>query len=708
MPLGEFVSGALFYTVTLAASLSAAWLVVVRRFSYMRSLPRLLAWMILATGALTYASVIPAALGILTRWTMAAMALVWLAAATRVPRAGDQPRDSAPAPPPSGRPSVVISLLTVGAVLVFELARLRILAAQPLTEIDMLGFHLPGVARFIQTGTIWRVDQFLPGFATAQYPNNGDFMLLGVILPWRDLAFVRFVPIPFLALSGVGAYAVSLELGAPRAAAASMAAAACAIPAYVLLALEGLPDAISLALLVAGLLFFLRWRRIGGSELAFAGLAFGLALGTKWYGATATAVVLVVWIGVSVAGGRRRELVKQVALLLALIALGGGLWLLRNLIESGNPIYPTPVSLFGVHIFAGSTGDVINQYGYTIADYLTNPHVLEKFVWPAFKQELGLSGLVLLAGLAAASTAAIRALRGRRRNGARGPAALVLTAVLAVIGVCVTYAITPGSAYGPRNLPYEVFANVRWLMPGMLIAAAVAARAVADLGISGVLLELGALAGVLDAIHLTPDPVPSSATTIVVGLVVAVACVLLLRFRTALGSLGRTIRARPAAAGTVAAAALVAVAALARVDQTRFDSRTYAPFDPTFAWIDAHARAGNRIGVTGVWSTFGLTPTLPAFGPRLGNVVAYVGDPVRASLHLPDSEARFAAELRKGRYKLLIIGLQLTDRTDAWAQQLGYRLVVRSSRLALYEAPGAGLTASEQLGPPRGARRRFL
>jgi hypothetical protein len=701
MPLGEFVSGALFYTVTLAASLVAAWLVVTRRFAYMRPLPRLLAWMVLGTGALTFAEVIPAMLGVLSRWTAAATALVWLVLAARVPRRSDRPRERPPEVPPSSLLSVLIAIATVGAVLVFELARLRILASHPLTDIDMLGFHLPGAARFIQTGTIWRVDQFLPGFATAQYPNNGDLLIAGAVVPWRDLAFVRFVPIPFFALTGVATYALSLELGATRAGAASMAAAASAVPAYALLTLEGLPDAISLALLVAALLFLVRSRRFGSGEVALAGLAFGLALGTKWYGATATAVVLLLWIAVGLAPERRRELLRQMAVVLVMIALGGGLWLLRNLIESGNPIYPTQVST----LFAGSKGDVINLYGYRVANYLTNPHVLRTYIWPAFKQRIGLFGLVLVAGLVLASAAAALG-HWRPRAGRDGRSRpLVLAAIVVVLGICATYVITPGSAYGLKNEPTQTFANVRWVMPAVLIAAAVAGRAVADLGRAGVVLELGALASALDALHLTPSPIPPRGTTVVVAVVLGVLVVVMWRWRVTVVGAGRALRARPWTAGGLAALAVAVAFAAARVDQTHFDSRSYATYDPTFAWIDAHARSGHRVGVTGVWNTYGLAPTLPAFGPRLGNVVAYVGDRVRASLHLPASESTFSSELRRGRYDLLLIGLQLTGHTDVWAEQLGYRLLVRSARLALYAAPGRAFTAWRAQAPPRAGRR---
>jgi hypothetical protein len=250
---------------------------------------------------------------------------------------------------------------------------------------------------------------------------------------------------------------------------------------------------------------------------------------------------------------------------------------------------------------------------------------------------------------------------------------------LVAIGIGVLYIITPGSAYGPKDLPVQGFVNIRWLMPAIVVGAALTASAVATLGSVGIVLELAGLAGALDGIHLTGS-VPGSAVTSTIAVLAALAALALLA--------RRGIRSAGSRAGAaVAVAACAALVILARLDQNTFDRRSYAGADPTFAWIDAHAPSGHRIGIAGVADTVGLSPILPAFGPRLGNTAEYVGDPVRHSIHLPATEAGFDRELRRGRYDLLLIGLQLTDNTDVWARRAGFTLVAESPRLALYAAP---------------------
>jgi hypothetical protein len=93
---------------------------------------------------------------------------------------------------------------------------------------------------------------------------------------------------------------------------------------------------------------------------------------------------------------------------------------------------------------------------------------------------------------------------------------------------------------------------------------------------------------------------------------------------------------------------------------------------------------GRRIGVAGVWTPDGASPVLAAFGPRLGNSVAYVGGFREGMLRAPDDAAGFAE--RAERFDVLVIGRPAPPRPareEAWAAQAGFRPVTASPRLAL-------------------------
>ena len=166
---------------------------------------------------------------------------------------------------------------------------------------------MPGVAAWIETGSIWQIDVFLPYVAPGHYPNNGDVLLLAAVLPWQSDFLAHLVLWPVYALAGVGVYALARELGAARQASISAAVLILALPAVLLPALiDAYPDALMLFGFAAGLTFLVRNARSGATrDLVLAGLALGVSFGTKWYGVSAVAVVLVVWFVASL-GGRPR------------------------------------------------------------------------------------------------------------------------------------------------------------------------------------------------------------------------------------------------------------------------------------------------------------------------------------------------------------------------------------------------------------------
>ena len=56
---------------------------------------------------------------------------------------------------------------------------------EPSRDIDSLTFHLPNIGRWIQSGSIWRIDQFVPLQANGNYPHNGDLVFLSVVAAVR-------------------------------------------------------------------------------------------------------------------------------------------------------------------------------------------------------------------------------------------------------------------------------------------------------------------------------------------------------------------------------------------------------------------------------------------------------------------------------------------------------------------------------------------
>jgi hypothetical protein len=680
---GDYLLGAADLAAVAGLCAAAAWLAVRRALPGVEPAPGAVAFGLVFTLAFVGAHVVPLALGILGRGSVLGAAALAAGAALLVPRAARvAPR---PESPPTDR---IDGLLAAGAgllVVAVAVAGAVHHAADPSQGLDMVNFHLPDVAAWIQGGTLWDVHQFVPRLTHGNYPNNGDMVLLGVTLPWRNDFAARLSMLPWLGLTCVAVYALGRELRAPAGAAILAAASVAALPVVAESAVEvGLPDTVMWATFAGGLVFLVRHARDGrGADLVLAGIGLGLAFGTKWYGVYAVAAALAAWAAMRMAGGERpRAVARQLAALSGLAGLAGGIWLVRNWIESGNPVMPLRVAPFGLTIFDAPRDVLREQVGYTISGYVGNGGVWRHQLLPTYRDFLGPAALALVLGTVAAAVAAVRA--------RREPAGV---AVLALCGAAllsaVAYALTPYSAQGGPDLPVFAGPNTRYAIPALLAAAGPAAwllgRAAArDVWLGRALHALAALA-VADGVRRSYevlDEAPAAALAVVL-----------------VGAMGiwaaRTIRlpARRLAIAGGLAAALLALTAAGWHLQKSFNDDRYRSVDATFDWVLDHAPENRRISLAGDWS-HGVGPPFPMFGPRLRNHVVYNGRWVDGRLDYEPDRARFLAALRDGRYDLLVVGRGFEAapgnppahevREERWARTAGLRPLARSDTLTLY------------------------
>jgi len=525
-------------------------------------------------------------------------------------------------------------------------------------------------------------------------------VFLAAILPWENDAFVRLVNLPFVGLAALSIYAIAAELRAPRAAGALLAVVFVATPAVSFAAFEGAKtDIIMFAAFGSGLLFLIRHLRTGlPSDLVLAGLGLGLAFGTKWYGVTGVPLVVLVWMTVSFAIRRRPATVlREGAAVTGIVAAAGGFWLIRNLVESGNPVFPVNVQLAGTTLFRAPEDFIRECAGFRIVDYLGSRGAWSEFILPAYRDNYALPGLLILAMLVTAVILLVRARtsapRGAEVAGERW-AQLVLLSLTAA-ALAAAYAVTPYSAFGPEGEPLLVGANTRWVLPAFLVGATLAAWATGRLGRPArVAFELLALVAVADGLRrgFSISVVDALRGAVVAGVAVTAGYGLI--------RLLRRLGPRPARAARFAlvATALLAAAAAGHVRQRDFNDGRYAGGDPTIDWLATQAQSGHAIGLAGVWSVQGLSPVLPAFGPRLDNRVAFVGEFVDGQLRELETRERFATAVRRGGYDLLIVGRAgyagcevPGDEGDenAWAAEEGFVEVAQSDRLTLYRVPVA-------------------
>lgn len=460
----EFVS----FCVATGATGWAAWRVATRLYPD-RAGTRVLA---AALAAITTVLVVLEGLGTIgwLRWpavTVLTLAidvpvLVWLA----------PPKDREPLrwPFPTGW-TIVFGAVAV-ALFVMNVGR-------PSVNGDALIYHYPMVAGWIQDASLNHPRGFLVGEFQWWYPSNTELLHTWAVLWFRTDFLISLVSWLFFGLLMGSVYALAAEIGMRLRQAAFVTVAVVSTPIvfFVGVRLSGVDTAVT-AFMVLAVLFALRWWRngrhlcFGDSErpgedtltlrvrdLGIAGLAAGLALGSKYTAVPfvgAMVAIFLVCLAVSAVrhkAGWRGLVAPLIALALPAV-VAGIYWYVRNLVLAGNPLYPQGIlGLPDGFVLSDLTQSQV-LLSHTIWDVLVPANRYLALAWIGV---LGLTGV--LVPIAAVANP-VWLLRLRRTLEDWGPR-FVVSAVLPLV-LMVLYMSTPDSAKGPVAYPILFVEKIRY------------------------------------------------------------------------------------------------------------------------------------------------------------------------------------------------------------------------------------------------------
>lgn len=391
----------------------------------------------------------------------------------------------APGPPIAGRAIAhaidefwvsdpLTPVVAVPGVAFFLLLFLQAIPRPPM-GFDSLNYHLTIAATAIQTHGFPIV--FLPPYFDlyAWFPANGAVFSIWTLLWMGCDLWVAFVNVPFLAALVVSLYLLARDLGLERAPSAALTSAFVTVPMFAMLATESYVEVPLWAMFFVALRFALiSAREEAGAFPVVAGLC-GVMAGTKTVGLLLAFLVFAVHASVAFRPSLDSVgiLLRRAAYVLAGFLIFGSFFYIRNYIESGNPIYPVPVRVFGLEVFPGQT-DLDSRLGATTVaahlDFLWSSGnlvraILGEVFTPNASWGLGPTGLAaILLGL----PFGWKALAARTHR----PASALFVAGLLVLAAwfCLPY--------GGKFL----FSNVRFAFPGAVLLGLVAAS-----GLSGIL-----------------------------------------------------------------------------------------------------------------------------------------------------------------------------------------------------------------------------
>jgi hypothetical protein len=484
---GSYLLGAAQLVVLAAGFGYAAWLLRARLLPGWRGAPARLVEAVVAVGLLTVVSEILGTFGALYAGALVLAAVLVALAAHLVP-----------ASPGGGQtargvdPGVWASLLAIAviAIVVFDWAVTAKHALDAgIFNFDSLWYHMPFSADIAQSHSTTGMHHIETVFVNWFYPQNSELLhAVGILMIGRDTISL-FINFGWLAVAFLAAYCVGRPYG--RGVPATIAAAIL-IGCHTLVVREpgaAKNDLMAAALLLAAIAILieawnaqpprnaprdasgepsppgefaetrgirgdLRTRVLSGWPLAAAGLAIGLAAGTRLtvFGFAAALSVVVLVLAPS---GKRW---KAAGWWFGAGLIGGGYWYLRNLIVAGSPI-PEVTKLGPIHLPHPERLQE-GRPGYSISHYLTDTGVWRHYFAPGVHDAFGtLWPVVLLAALAACLLAIFS-----------GRDLLIRWLGGCALFALVAYLFTPLGAAGAEGAPVGFAINIRYVIPALLAA----------------------------------------------------------------------------------------------------------------------------------------------------------------------------------------------------------------------------------------------
>jgi hypothetical protein len=253
-----------------------------------------------------------------------------------------------PAPPAGSRLSLALAALAVGGFLACAVA--SGLSAPP-RGWDVLSYHLPRAVSWLHHG-----DLGPHGSTGAFYPGNAELPILTLLFAGSD-RLVPLLQLPFALLGGAALFGLARTIGASIRSAALATLVLLASPIVFFQSAIAKDDVVVTALVLSGALFLARSLhatlgvRERTREVAAAGFALGLALGTKYsilpYVLGSVPIVLFVhYRGTrGVPEPDSRAAWRSVGVFVIAAAVPSVFWFARNAVLAGNPIEPLPIGL---------------------------------------------------------------------------------------------------------------------------------------------------------------------------------------------------------------------------------------------------------------------------------------------------------------------------------------------------------------------------
>jgi len=532
---------------------------------------------------------------------------------------------------------VAVAALAVAVLAAQWTSRTAAAFGHGMPNMDTLWYHMPFAARFAQTGWVSRLHITHQEPLTSFFPANSELLHAVTILPFHRDLLSPILNLGWLAVALTAGWCIGRPVGrGGRLGAAPLTlTAVAAVLAVPILAStqpgDATNDVMALACLLASVAVLLAGDRQPW-ELVVAGLAAGLALGTKMSLVAPVGALTVGVLAIGARGRRRRVLVSWGPAL----AVTGGFWYLRNLLRAGSPVPTLRLGVGGL-VLPRVELSVTGRTNFSVAHYLGDHRVWDQSFRPALRISLG-EAWPLLLGLAALGVALALVY---------GPQAIDRALGAVALAAAIAYVVTPQTAAGPPGHPTLFAFNLRFLTPAVALGLVL-------LGRTRLLHRPPARAGLVAAFAVVivaaetrsryawPAGYWPAALAAAAGVV---ACALTIPALTL-----RPPSLRLFVAGAVGVAVVVVGAGWPV--QRHYLGRRYLHSEQVAAGAYEWARGVRRSRI----AIAGFVQQYPLYGTDLSNWVQYAGQPLpRGGFRPAATMGEWCGALRRGRYRYVVL-----------------------------------------------------
>jgi hypothetical protein len=498
---------------------------------------------------------------------------------------------------------------------------------------DVLWYHMPFAAAFAQTGSVTGIQFTQADPFVAYYPASSELFHAVGIIAWRSDFLSPLLNLGWMALALLAAWCAGRRW---RVQWLTLAGGGLLLSLPVLSTTqpgEAFNDIVGLASLMAAVALILTPGR-GWLELLAAGLALGLAAGTKY---TFLVPGIVLAVGV-LASTERRERVRAGALIVAGLVVPSGWWYLRAAIHTGNPL-GLAQSLGPLHL-PGASSPLASASQQTVFSEIRHLSLWGSRFAPGLAHAFGPLWPLILVAAAAALLAAVT-LRGEP---------LLRTVTVAAGVTAVTYLFLPTGATEIQQSTALFEVNLRYVTPALalcllLLPIMVAIRAPRLLGALGPAMIATAVLAQLEHSLWPTSPTRHAALLAATAVVIALAAAT----RQRLAAASRTTLV---AAGLAAALVLVVAGDLA---QRHYVHRRYLVGDQASSGLGALYRWAQPVAHARI-ALYGTVEQYPLYGATDTNLVDYLGQPAADGGYEPITTCRrWQATLQAGHYQYLVL-----------------------------------------------------